>query len=89
MTDVVNERHRVDEWSYAMARAHEAFDREVVHDQPLLKTGDLGAASAAVLLAIAVTRWESRCAIGDCVLLGLHSDGHERGALLASDEPIS
>jgi 3-oxoacyl-[acyl-carrier-protein] synthase-1 len=88
MTDVVNERHRVDEWSYAMARAHEAMRRDVIHDQPLLKTGDLGAASAAVLAAMALTRWSTRCAPGDCVLLGLSSDGPERGAvLLAEDAP--
>lgn len=89
MTDVVNERHRVDEWSFAMARAHEALSPDVVHDQPLLRTGDLGAASAAVLLAIAATRWETGCAPGDCVLVGAHSDGPERGALVASEDPVS
>jgi 3-oxoacyl-[acyl-carrier-protein] synthase-1 len=89
MTDVVNERHRVEEWGYAMARAHQAFAPELVHDQPLLRTGDLGAASAAVLLAIAATRWETGCAAGDCVLIGAHSDGPERGALLACAEAAS
>ncbi|KYF68173.1 hypothetical protein BE11_36360 [Sorangium cellulosum] len=87
MTDVVNERHRIDEWTYAMARNHDAFTADVIHDQPLLKTGDLGAASAAVLLAISATRWQTGCAAADCVLLGVHSEGPERGALLASLDP--
>ncbi|WP_437603809.1 beta-ketoacyl synthase N-terminal-like domain-containing protein [Sorangium sp. So ce590] len=87
MTDVVNERHRVDEWSYVMARAFEAFSPDVIHDQPLLKTGDLGAASAAVLLAIAAMRWQTGCAAADCALIGAHSEGPERGALLASRDP--
>ncbi|WP_437765662.1 beta-ketoacyl synthase N-terminal-like domain-containing protein [Sorangium sp. So ce281] len=88
MTDVVNERHRIDEWTYAVARAHEAFTTDVIHDQPLLKTGDLGAASAAVLLAIAATRWQTGCAAADCVLIGAHAEGPERGALLTSLDPV-
>ncbi|WP_437760546.1 beta-ketoacyl synthase N-terminal-like domain-containing protein [Sorangium sp. So ce1389] len=87
MNDVVNERHRVDEWSYVMARAFEAFSPAVICEQPLLKTGDLGAASAPVMLAMATVRWETRCAPGDCVLIGTHSEGPERGALLASIDP--
>ncbi len=87
MTDVVNERHRIEEWGYAMARAHRAFHPEVVHDQPLLRTGDLGAASAAMMLAIAATQWETRAAPGDCVIIGAHADGPERGALVASKDP--
>ena len=60
MNDVVNERHRVDEWSYVMARAFEAFSPDVICEQPLLKTGDLGAASAPVMLAIAVAERDRR-----------------------------
>jgi 3-oxoacyl-[acyl-carrier-protein] synthase-1 len=86
LTDVVNERHRVDEWSYAFARAHAAFTPDVEHDQPLLHTGDLGAASAAVLLAIAATRWDTGCAKGDVALIAAHSDGPERGAMVARGE---
>ncbi|MEJ7728295.1 MAG: beta-ketoacyl synthase N-terminal-like domain-containing protein [Polyangiaceae bacterium] len=87
MTDVVNERHRVDEWMFVMARAHEAVVRDHVHEQPLLTTGDLGAASAGMMVAIAAARWQSLCAPADCVLLGLHSDGAERGALVVSEDP--
>jgi 3-oxoacyl-[acyl-carrier-protein] synthase-1 len=86
LTDVVNERHRVDEWSYAFARAHAAFTPDVMHDQPLLYTGDLGAASAAMLMAMALTRWQTGCAPAGAALIALHSDGPERGALVASED---
>ena len=89
LTDVTNERHRVDEWIYGFARNHAAFSREVVHEQPLLKTGDLGAAGAATLLVMAVTRWQVGCALGPAVLVAVHSDGAERGALVAREERAS
>lgn len=85
LTDVANERHRVDEWSYAFARAHRAFTPDVVHEQPLLRTGDLGAASAAVLLVMAATRWKTGCASGPIALIATHSDGPKRGAMLVEE----
>ncbi|MGK3964035.1 hypothetical protein WMF38_07630 [Sorangium sp. So ce118] len=84
LTDVANERHRVDEWSYAFARNHAAFTSDVVHDQPLLKVGDVGAASAALLGAIALVRWQTRSAVGPAALIAAHSDGPERGAMVLS-----
>lgn len=86
LTDVTNERHRVDEWTYGFARNHLAFSAEVVHDQPLLKTGDLGAASAATLLVMASIRWQTGAAPGPAVLVAVHSDGPARGALVAREE---
>jgi len=82
VTDVVNERHRVDEWSFVSARVHGALTPDWVHDQPLLVTGDLGAASVAAMAAMATTRWQTRCAPDDCVLVAAHSDGPERGAMV-------
>ncbi|MFO0761963.1 MAG: beta-ketoacyl synthase N-terminal-like domain-containing protein [Byssovorax sp.] len=84
LTDVANERHRVDDWSYALARNHAAFAQDVIHEQPLLKTGDLGAASAAVLLSIAVMRWDTGSAVSPAALIATASDGAERGALVAT-----
>lgn len=89
LTDVANERHRVDEWAYAAARNHTAFGEDLLHEQPLLKTGDIGAASAAVLVVMAAIRWQSECAAGDPVLVVTHSDGPERGAMLVSREAAS
>ncbi|MCA9618186.1 MAG: hypothetical protein KC731_04175 [Myxococcales bacterium] len=84
LTDVVDERHRVDEWSYAMARLHRAFTAEVVHDQPLLSTGDVGAAAVPMLAVVACMRWHTACGLGDYALLAAHSDGVERGAAFLS-----
>jgi len=86
LTDVANERHRVDEWTTAATRAHRGFTADVLHDQPLLKTGDVGAASAAMLLVMATIRWQTGCAPGDAVLIATHSDGPERGVLIARKE---
>jgi 3-oxoacyl-[acyl-carrier-protein] synthase-1 len=86
LTDVANERHRVDEWSYAFARAHRAFTPDVIHEQPLLKTGDLGAASAAVLLVMVATRWKTGCGRGPLAVIATHSDGPTRGALVTGEE---
>lgn len=84
LTDVANERHRVDEWMYAAARNHLAFAQDARHDQPLLKTGDLGAASAAVLVVMAAMRWQTGCAAGDVAVIATQSDGPERGAMVVS-----
>ena len=89
LTDVANERHRVDEWMAALGRNHRAFVADPVHDQPLLKTGDVGAASAEMLAAIAVTQWQTRCSEGDVALIATASDGPERGAMLLSVSPAS
>lgn len=86
LTDVANERHRVDEWTTAATRAHRGFTADVLHEQPLLKTGDVGAASAAMLLVMAAIRWQTRCAPGDTALIAAHSDGPERGVLVVRDE---
>ena len=87
LTDVANERHRVDEWMAALGRNHRAFVTDPVHDQPLLETGDVGAASAAMLAAIAITQWQTRCSEGDVALIATASDGPERGAMLLSVNP--
>jgi 3-oxoacyl-[acyl-carrier-protein] synthase-1 len=89
LSDVHNERHRVDEWEMARARMFEAFTRDVVHDQPLLRTGDLGAASAALLAVHACVSWYADCAPGDCAIVATHSDGAERGAMLVAQEIAS
>jgi 3-oxoacyl-[acyl-carrier-protein] synthase-1 len=86
LSDVVNERHRMHEWTCVAARLHRAFVEGFRHDQPLLTTGDLGAATATTLMAVAATLWTARAAAGDCALLLAHSDGPERGALLLAQE---
>ncbi len=82
LTDVGNERHRVDEWQIAFTRMFRVFKHEVVHEQPLLLTGEVGAASAGMLAAMACVRWSIGAALGDQAMIATHSDGSERGALL-------
>ncbi len=87
LTDVVAERHRVEEWTYAATRAFRAFTEEPVHQQPLLVTGDLGAASAAVMAVIAATSFQAGCGHDDVALIATHSDGAERGVVVLAEEP--
>jgi 3-oxoacyl-[acyl-carrier-protein] synthase I len=84
LTDVANERHRVQEWQMAIGRCTRTFAHEVEHDQPLLRTGDVGAASAAMLAAMACVSFTIGTARADMVMIATHSDASERGALLLS-----
>lgn len=86
LTDVANERHRVEEWAFAEARNHRAMSPDVIHDQPLLMTGEIGSASAAMLVALAATRWQTGCAEASAALIAAHSDGPERGAMIIEQE---
>ena len=85
LTDVNNERHRVDEWIYASLRNARVFEDDAEHEQPTLDTGDLGAASAAVLAVIACMRWRTRSAVSPYALLALHADGPGRGAMTMAE----
>jgi 3-oxoacyl-[acyl-carrier-protein] synthase I len=84
LTDVTNERHRVDEWEMAASRAFKAFVPSVPHEQPLLETGDVGAASAILLSVIASVRWQTGCGRADHAVVATHSDGAERGVIVLS-----
>lgn len=86
LTDVVDERHRVDEWELARARSFKLFTPDVLHEQPLLAIGDVGAASAALLMVHASVRWHTRSAVSDLAVLTLHDDGAERGVILLAGE---
>jgi len=86
MNDVVGERHRIDEWTMARTRAFQVFQPEYVHEEPLAVTGDLGAASAAVLLVTACVRFEVGAAPSDCLAIAVHSDGAERGVVVAGED---
>jgi 3-oxoacyl-[acyl-carrier-protein] synthase-1 len=86
MSDVLGERHRVDEWSLARTRAFSVFAQEYAHEEPLAMTGDLGAASAAVMVATACVRYETGAAAGSALAIATHSDGSERGVVVVSEE---
>jgi 3-oxoacyl-[acyl-carrier-protein] synthase-1 len=86
LTDVVDERHRVDEWQYARTRTFRLFTDEVVHEQPLLLVGDVGAAATSLLMVDASVRWQTGCGLADLALIAVHSDGAERGVALLAGE---
>ncbi|MBX3222286.1 MAG: hypothetical protein KF795_17335 [Labilithrix sp.] len=88
LTDVVGERHRVDEWLYASGRIQSSFAEDLQHDAPLMLTGDLGAASAPLLVVLACVGWQTECAPGDLAIVAVHSDGPERGAVLLAREVL-
>lgn len=85
ITDVVAERHRVEEYLYVTGRLHEHMT-EPVHDQPLLRTGDLGAASGVTLLVLACVAFQTGTAKAPAALVMVHSDGAERGAFVVSED---
>jgi 3-oxoacyl-[acyl-carrier-protein] synthase-1 len=86
LSDVVGERHRVEEFLYATGRLHDAFEN-LAHDQPLMKTGDLGAASTVALLVIACVGFETGFAPSGAAAIFAHSDGPLRGVLVVTEEP--
>jgi 3-oxoacyl-[acyl-carrier-protein] synthase-1 len=62
---------------------------DLQHDAPLMFTGDLGAASAPLLVVLACVGWKTGCAPADLALIASHSDGAERGAILLVEEIVS
>jgi 3-oxoacyl-[acyl-carrier-protein] synthase-1 len=86
LSDVVGERHRLDEWLFASGRIQHSLTSDLQHDTPLLLTGDLGAAAAPLLVVLACVGWSTGCAPADLALVAAHSDESERGALLLASE---
>jgi 3-oxoacyl-[acyl-carrier-protein] synthase-1 len=85
LTDVVGERHRVEEFLYVTGRLHEHLT-DLAHDQPLMRTGDLGAASGVALLVLACVGFQTGTAKAPAALVMVHADGAERGAFVVAEE---
>lgn len=86
LTDVVGERHRVEEWLFAEGRIQQQCAPDLRIDTPLLLTGDLGAASVPFLAVLAVMGWKIGAGVGTNALIAGHSDGPDRGAVLLAAE---
>lgn len=86
LTDVVAERHRVEEWLYAAGRIQQQCTPDLRVDTPLLLTGDLGAASVPLLCVLACMGWKIGTGAGPLALVAAHSDGQDRGAVLLASE---
>jgi 3-oxoacyl-[acyl-carrier-protein] synthase-1 len=83
LSDWNGELHRTDEWIKVAIRSRDIFPEDARHDHPVEEMGELGAASGAVLLVVAATAWQAGFAPADLALLALHSEGPERGLILA------
>lgn len=87
LTDVVGERHRVEEWMFASGRVQQQFTQDLRTDTPLLLIGDLGAASFPLLVVLACMGWKIGTGAGPLALVVGASDTPERGAVLLAAEP--
>lgn len=83
LSDLNGERHRIEEWELVAVRND--LDVRVAHDRFLEHLGELGAASGAVLLALAVAFWRTGAAPCGRALLALHSDGPLRGTIAVEE----
>lgn len=80
LTDVNPEVHRINEWVAVELRC-DLGRQQALHQRLPSDAGDVGAASGAMMLALASTFWEVGCAPASEALLALHSDTAERGVL--------
>lgn len=82
LSDWNGERRRVREWEMVEYRSKDFLTDSFVHDHLVEELGEVGAASGALLLAIAAVWWQVGCAPADKGLFLLHSDTEHRGAFL-------
>jgi uncharacterized protein (TIGR02270 family) len=83
VADLNGERWRMKEWGYAKARLGPRMPEPHALEHPALRLGDVGAASAGVLVALAVQflakKYPDR---GSAVVWAASDDGDRRGVLL-------
>lgn len=80
--DLNGERSRTDDWGFALLRTSALFRDGTAYRTPVGACGDLGAATAAVNVALAVQAWERGYAQGRYALIWGASWGGLRGATL-------
>jgi 3-oxoacyl-[acyl-carrier-protein] synthase I len=85
LSDLNGEKERAREWAQVERSAGEVL-RDVVHDEWAARLGDLGAATGAVLFAVAVTLARTGAVEHPSASLALHADGPER-AVIAIELP--
>lgn len=79
--DINGERHRTEEWGFTALRAGAAL-RTTDYITPVACCGDVGAASGALLCALAVQAWARGYAAGPRAAILCSSDGGLRSAAL-------
>ena len=83
LSDVNGERHRIRESAHVTMRC-EPWLAEARQDRLPETTGDLGAATGALALALCATLWRTRSAPAPIALVTLCSEGAERAAFVAA-----
>lgn len=84
--DINGQRHRTDEWSFAILRSAAIFRDPAAYETSVGSCGDLGAASVALALILAVRAWSRRYAHGPTALIWGSSTEGLRGAVLLEQE---
>lgn len=82
MSDLNGESHRLSEWEKVAIRCALRGDG-VVHQRVPGDLGDVGTATGALMLAVAHTWWQCACAPRPRALFALHSEGGQRGVIVA------
>ncbi len=82
LSDINGEAHRVSEWEKVAIRCGLRGER-VVHQRLPGDLGDVGAATGALMLAVASSFWHAGCAPRDRALMMLASERGERGVFVA------
>ena len=82
LCDMNGESFRATEWTYAYVRSGTKHRDPLEIWHPADCYGDIGAASGAVLAAVAIGAWSRKYARGPCCLIWTSSDVGTRGALL-------
>jgi 3-oxoacyl-[acyl-carrier-protein] synthase-1 len=78
--DINGERYRSEEWGFVILRLPDAMVDPTDYDLPASCWGDMGAASAPLFLAIAVTAGKRKWAKGKRYLIWNSSEGGQRAA---------
>jgi 3-oxoacyl-[acyl-carrier-protein] synthase I len=77
--DINGERYRTEEWGFALLRVQERL-RSTTYKTPVGEYGDVGAATGALLLILAVQAWQRGYSSGDLSMVWSSSDRGLRSA---------
>jgi 3-oxoacyl-[acyl-carrier-protein] synthase-1 len=83
LSDFNGERHRAREWGLAVPRLNRLLGDDLIHWHPAQSFGDVGSASAALLLGMAASAYQDARAPRPSALILSSSDGPDRAAILA------
>lgn len=80
--DLNGERYRTEEWGFALLRTQQAFRDASAARTAVSEWGDMGAASGALLMILALRAWARGYAQGPTALVWASSEGGLRGAVV-------